>query len=312
MCILLTTTEHPDYPLIILSNRDEYFVRPTQPASFRPLLDCHLLTPLDKGRIEQGTWIGVNTKGKFAALVNYREEDVNIISEVSRGILPIDYLSSPLSDNQWYDNIETSLGKRVSDNDGGKVPLGRIGGFSLVYGNIGLDNNGRTKKLNIISNRGDKGTLHDPSSNDAICQESTFGISNSLYYNPWNKVTQGKSLLKNLIENAVESHYLHQQLIESCFQVLSTDTFDRSVMELPTFKPKLKELQNSIFIPPLSTNLPEENVTSTIGHYYGTRTQTVIALHRSGSVHYYERNLNDTDDITKNKPNSHHYSFDIE
>lgn len=30
MCILLTTTSHPDFPLLLLSNRDEYFARPTQ------------------------------------------------------------------------------------------------------------------------------------------------------------------------------------------------------------------------------------------------------------------------------------------
>ncbi|CUM68146.1 uncharacterized protein PRCAT00005863001 [Priceomyces carsonii] len=76
MCILLLTTRHPDYPLILLSNRDEFFRRPTKPAHFRELASgTKILSPLDLGRPERGTWIGVTTSGRLAVLVNYREDD---------------------------------------------------------------------------------------------------------------------------------------------------------------------------------------------------------------------------------------------
>lgn len=76
MCILLSTTEHADYPLLLLSNRDEYYARPTQLAQIRNLNEkTKILSPLDLGRPEHGTWIGVNTDGKIAILVNYREDD---------------------------------------------------------------------------------------------------------------------------------------------------------------------------------------------------------------------------------------------
>lgn len=76
MCILISTTEHPDYPFILLSNRDEYFKRPTERAHFRAVgNNTKILSPLDLGRIEHGTWIGVSTEGKIAVLVNYREND---------------------------------------------------------------------------------------------------------------------------------------------------------------------------------------------------------------------------------------------
>lgn len=84
MCILLTTTEHPDYPLVVLSNRDEFFKRRTGLAAYR-VLDNHtkVLAPLDLGRPEHGTWIGVTTTGKLAVLLNYREEDQASMFQIS-------------------------------------------------------------------------------------------------------------------------------------------------------------------------------------------------------------------------------------
>lgn len=77
MCILLTSTNHPEYPFILLSNRDEFFVRPTQRAHFRELSNgVKLLSPLDLGRPEHGTWIGVTTNGKLSVVLNYREENI--------------------------------------------------------------------------------------------------------------------------------------------------------------------------------------------------------------------------------------------
>lgn len=74
MCILISSIEHPDYPFILLSNRDEYFKRPTQRAHFKDYDGVRVLSPLDLGRQEHGTWIAVNTDGKLAVLVNYREK----------------------------------------------------------------------------------------------------------------------------------------------------------------------------------------------------------------------------------------------
>lgn len=75
MCILLSSIEHPEYPFILLSNRDEYFKRPTETARFREINHKKILAPVDLGRPERGTWIGVDTTGKLAALVNFREDD---------------------------------------------------------------------------------------------------------------------------------------------------------------------------------------------------------------------------------------------
>lgn len=316
MCILLTTTSHPDYPFLLLNNRDEFFVRPTQLATLRPMKNGHqLLTPQDLGRLEHGTWIGVTSSGRIAALVNYREKEL-LISEVSRGILPLEYLTSDLLDDAWFETLEHSLSN--SYVKGEPVKLSQIGGFSLVYGTLQLNENNKLRPLNIMSNRGDRGKVHVSSSDsnelhEEIATQTTFGVSNSLYYLPWAKVDNGRAKLAALVETSVANNYSQEDLVDACFDILSTDTFDAEIRKKGTFADALTELQNSIFVPPLDTHLDSLKVDTappTAGKFYGTRTQTVIALHKSGTLHYYERDLHSADsdavDVTLQ-----HFKFDL-
>lgn len=302
MCILLSSTLHPDYPFILLSNRDEYFARATQMATVRKMDNgSQILSPLDLARPERGTWIGITDKGKLAVLVNYREQS-HIISEVSRGVLPLQYLTSDLSDAEWYENLESILSE--SYVDGKHVSLSQIGGFTLVYGNLELDAKGRLQPLHLLSNRGDRGKVHSSSSDGEIphadiAGQSTFGLSNSRYNSPWPKVDLGTSLLNKLVSDSIEKHYDHDQLLNGCYEVLSTDTYDREIRNNGDFEHKLKEVLNSIFIPPLKTHFGPECFSPAGGEYYGTRTQVVILLHKSGTLHYHERDLHlkDTEDV---------------
>lgn len=297
MCILLSTTTHPDYPLIILSNRDEFFVRPTKLGHFRPL-KCggKILSPLDLAREEHGTWIGVKGshhdgkrlhKPRIAILLNYREDGLaQFTSEVSRGILPLAFLELPHEDDlKWQDDIREN-----------NVELSRIGGFTLVYGSVCVDpKTHEIDHLKLISNRGHRGTVHDKNS-EYKKFEHTFGVSNSLFTDPWKKVEIGTAALE-----AVAAKGLTQdELVKECFSVLSEDTYDKTVKKNGTWEEKLMELRNSVFIPPLDTGfLPAEN--KTLGRWYGTRTQTVILVDKKGSLHYYERDLHnsDTDEVNE-------------
>jgi uncharacterized protein with NRDE domain len=79
------------YPLIFASNRDEFYDRPAEPATFwydHP--DLLAGRDLKAG----GTWLGMTTDHRFAAITNYR--DMNNIKEnaPSRGDIVSDYLSS--------------------------------------------------------------------------------------------------------------------------------------------------------------------------------------------------------------------------
>lgn len=271
-----------------------------------------LLSPLDLGRPERGSWIGVTSSGKLAVLVNYREES-QFYSEVSRGIIPLDYLQSNLREGEWFTNFEEKLSQ--SSSNGHKLSLNNIGGFSLVYGQLGINpTTGKINPLCIMSNRGDFGKLHasvveaDDLHKEVAAQE-TFGLSNSLYYAPWKKVELGTSKLSAMITTSIENHYTLSELIESCFEILCTDTYDSEIRKKGTIEEEFQELQNSIFIPPLDTRTDLLDKPLTVGKYYGTRTQTVIAYHKSGTLHYYEKDLH-PDDSEKVQVRFQHFKFD--
>lgn len=321
MCILLSTTESSEFPFILLSNRDEYFIRPTENARFRVIDGKKILSPADLGREEHGTWIGINTKGKISVLVNYREyRDMNVISEVSRGILPIDYLTTDYDDDEWYDHLEESLAKRIGNNNKNqykRVPLSQIGGFSLLYGQLRVGKDNKIQKLNIISNRGDKHSVYNLQMEENSLGDTgdlpntTIGLSNSLYHEPWDKVKLGRQLLSESIKKANNLHYTQNELVEELFKVLSVDTFDKSLID-KSMQEKLMGLRSTIFVPPLETQFSEEDMNSSIGKYYGTRTQTIILLDKHNQLHYYEKDINYIDQIAKSEPKFQYFKVKIE
>lgn len=322
MCILITTTAHPDYPLILLSNRDEFLARPTELTRWRmSSKNTKVLSPVDLGRPERGTWIGVTSSGKLAVLVNYREDQA-YVSKVSRGLLPLIYLTSGLTDEEWYEKLPGSLAA-ISQN-GEQVSLDGISGFTLVYGTLGLDDTGKLKPLNIISNRGDRGRIHstgpdrESQLHEDIARQSTFCVSNTLYYKSWYKTKLGAKKLDALVQTALEARYIREELVEACFLLLSHDTYDPAIRDLKSgFQgQKMHELRNSIFIPPVQVcsgdgTAQEFQKGPNVGRYYGTRTQTVILLDRSGRVHYHERDLY-TEDSPKLSVRDQYYYFDLD
>lgn len=311
MCILIASIEHPKYPFILLSNRDEYFQRPTQRAHWRDLEDGRsILSPLDLARPEHGSWIGVTSDGRVSVLVNYREKnDTNFISEISRGILPIAFLSSTKTCQEWLHTFEGKL----STDLGCTSPLSRIGGFTLLYGKLGIDHEtGHIKNLNIISNRGSSDKILDVSENEstgAISKKTTFGLSNSSYDVVWPKVAKGERMLQDLIADA-SSSLSKEDLVEQCFKILSTDTYDHSLVSLPNIEQQFDSLKNSIFIPPLDVSASKLKLANCIGRYYGTRTQTVLLMDHDGNIDYYEKDLHQDDNpIVSNVTN--HFCFNI-
>jgi len=67
--VVLAFRHHPDYPLVVVANRDEYYDRPALPAHFwedRP----HILGGRDQEA--GGTWFAVDRSGRWATVTNYR------------------------------------------------------------------------------------------------------------------------------------------------------------------------------------------------------------------------------------------------
>jgi uncharacterized protein with NRDE domain len=97
MCILFIGVKvHPDFPLIVCANRDEFHHRPTAPAH-------HWQNPaIVAGKDNQagGTWLGVSKKGGIAGITNIRTQgQANGVR--SRGELVVKALSDEGINHTW-------------------------------------------------------------------------------------------------------------------------------------------------------------------------------------------------------------------
>jgi len=308
MCILLTTNANKDYPFILISNRDEYFKRATQCATFHTFnnKNIRILSPLDMARKDHGTWIALNPENhKFAILVNFREGLKEAINPVSRGVLPLDYV---ISDADSRNGFLNELSIRYNDSE----LLQKIGGFNLLFGNLDSTKTS-CSSFDIISNKNtadfkiftsNKGEYH--------------GLSNSSFDEPWEKVKIGEEKLKQVIEDYnlnsenevsysnISSPSCKDELITKLFELLSYNTLGNITQD---FQGNFENIKNTIFVPPLKVRDFNRN-NPLAGEYYGTRTQTIIMVDKIGHVTYIEKNLHSSDDLNE-QPHLQTYEFDI-
>ena len=102
MCLIVVGWQaHPDYPLIVAANRDEFHARPTAPAAYWPDKPSIL-----GGRDLQagGTWLGATSDGRFAAVTNVREPGT-ALGKHSRGALTAGFLRSTQSARDFSNNL---------------------------------------------------------------------------------------------------------------------------------------------------------------------------------------------------------------
>ncbi len=174
MCLIFIAQQaHPDYPLIIAANRDEFYNRPSQPAHFWPEHSKQRSQLLaGKDLLAGGTWLGITRTGRFAAITNYRHID-NKHYDKSRGNLITDFLNS--SDSP--DNFTRYLYNNQS----------QYAGFNCIYGLLSAPH----PYLHYFGNHAE---------NTQTLQPGIYGLSNALLDTPWHKVTQGKQAIQTLIE----------------------------------------------------------------------------------------------------------------
>jgi uncharacterized protein with NRDE domain len=167
MCLIVCAWQaHPEFPLVLGANRDEFFARPTLPAAFWPEQgDLLAGRDLRKG----GTWLGVTRNGRIAAVTNYRDGLATPRDLRSRGQLVADYLGGDSAPDAF-------LGKVAAEPEA-------YDGFNLIVGDRG--------GLHYYSNRnGDPQPM----------SSGVHGLSNALLDTPWPKVNRAKCGLLALLD----------------------------------------------------------------------------------------------------------------
>lgn len=156
MCLILVAWQaHPDFPLIVAANRDEFYARASSPAGRWPEAPQVIAgRDLEAG----GTWLGITEQGRFAAITNVREPGV-AKGPQSRGGLPRQFL---LGDMPAIDFVEKIDGSAYS-------------GFNLLV------SDGDT--LCYRSNRDGK---------PRRLEAGIFAVSNHLLDTPWPKLVTAK------------------------------------------------------------------------------------------------------------------------
>lgn len=167
MClVVLAIGQSPDYPLILLGNRDEFHARPTADAEWwsdKPGVVGG--RDLEAG----GSWLALHRGGRFATVTNYRDAESPAAGLKSRGHLVTDYLEGDVTPRDFLLTIDGT----------------DYAGFNLIVG----DENGAA----YGSNRG--GGLR-------TLPSGLYGLSNALLDGPWDKVERSKRGLESLIRTA--------------------------------------------------------------------------------------------------------------
>jgi len=186
MCLILFAYKiHPHYPLILASNRDEYYSRPTQTAHFWPD-QPHVLA----GRDERhgGTWLGVTKQGRFATITNYRQGmEKHNPNRPSRGQLVSDYMTSDWTAEEFLNDVH----EKATEYEG----------FNLLLGD--------PDKLFCYSNK--ESVIHP-------IQPGLYGLSNHLLETPWPKVLKGKEGFHQILNQN------QTKFVPSLFHLLNDQT----------------------------------------------------------------------------------------
>ncbi len=179
MCLIVFAWHaHPDYPLIVAGNRDEFYTRRTRPAAW-----WGQAVSLLAGQDEEagGTWFGITRRGRLAALTNVRAPSERNPHAPSRGALVVAALQTPEPVDRWLDRHTR------------RTPA--FNGFNLLAGDVMPIDGGNHGALHYFSNR------HDLP--PRTLEPGVYGLSNAFLDTPWPKVTRAVAQFACTIANRV-------------------------------------------------------------------------------------------------------------
>ncbi len=175
MCLIaIAYKSHPDYPLLVAANRDEYYQRPTAAAEFWKEAPTLLA-----GRDLQagGTWMGITHGGRFAAITNHRNPPTTPAQPRSRGLLTLDFLLGDMSPAGYMEALAENAAAYA--------------GFNLLAGTV--------ENLYYYSNIEQQVRRLEP---------GIYSLSNALLDTPWPKQEMARSRMQSVVTQVVD----HPQL----------------------------------------------------------------------------------------------------
>lgn len=178
MCTLaFAWHDHPTYRFVFAGNRDEFHARPAAAAAWWD--DPEMLAGRDLAG--GGTWLGVDRRGRFAVVTNFREGRAAEPGKRTRGALVTRFFAS-----DEIDVFRARLDREAA----------AYSGFNLVFGELG-------NALYYHSNRGRSGGI----------TPGIHGMSNHLLDTPWPKVNRATAGLAELLARpAIETDELFDLL----------------------------------------------------------------------------------------------------
>ncbi|MFK7766773.1 MAG: NRDE family protein [Mariniblastus sp.] len=174
MCLIAFAHQtHPQYRLVLVANRDEFYDRESSAMHWWPDDDSILA---GRDEVAKGTWLGMNRSGKWSAVTNFRGPSPagsfeNPANPISRGDLVKNYLAGDDSAQQYREKIKTKLEK--------------FSGFNLLIGD--------RENVFWISNRNQLTGKLD----DGPLAPGLYGLSNHLLDTDWPKLTLAKQRLED-------------------------------------------------------------------------------------------------------------------
>ncbi|MBV8171822.1 MAG: NRDE family protein [Candidatus Eremiobacteraeota bacterium] len=144
--LLIWKNRHPEYPLIVAANRDEFEERP----SSDPLrLNEDPLIVGGRDEVAGGTWLALSERGTIVALTNRRAAGAHDPTKKSRGTLVLELarLDSPPAIEQAVRALDSQ-----SYNPFVLVALDRTGGFAATAGDDGLNLQPISDGLHVVTN----------------------------------------------------------------------------------------------------------------------------------------------------------------
>ncbi len=166
MCLIVFAWHcHPDFPLVVAANRDEFLRRPAAPAHWwTDAPDLLAGRDLEAG----GTWLGLSRTGRFAALTNFRDPTQHISGAPSRGAL-----------------VRTALER----GDTAESTLQQLAEGSAAYAAFNL----------LVGDGRTLGVLESTTGQVKMLEPGVYGLSNHLLDTPWPKLLKARTQLAELL-----------------------------------------------------------------------------------------------------------------